>query len=435
MVGINQVKLSFKGAEVNPVDNQDNNINTQIQVNPETTEPKEKEKSKRKAGLLIAGLTTIVGIAALIYMEVREKRSLQRSADEINKVKRESDAYFDNLLKPQREEKAKLKKYSEDFQHAVKSKPIETIKQEIKAEIPDFDFENTPLSENIINAFSNKHSTINPTGGNYSEELLQNLYAFVKRKQPEITDEKEAERCRQFGVYLLSKLRTSILNEGTLNGKTSGFVIGQAKIIDEELSREADSLLNHYFGVDGLPKATRDDIKNRLKFCEYYPHPTSAFINVLQEVIEQNLKNVKLNHVKGDKISTEGLNILELTEKINNKAKEIYGTNDIYDNVTNYYFLKASRTIDDYKKGNFYEEYSGGSVPIKNERVAALKVFKEFGEDLGDDPDKIDPATLKKAYIRLCKKHHPDNNPQTAEQANEIMKKINVAFDNLKKPK
>lgn len=438
MVGISQVKLSFKGSEVHSTDNnQDNVVNQPAIDKVDIDEQNNSEKPKSKAKLLIASFTILAGIAALIYMGIKEKRGLQRGADGINNAKKGADAYFDSLQGIIRDGGTEVKKFFDDFQHILHNKPIEEIKQEIKAAIPNFDFENVSLSDNIIKAFKDKRSALKLDGDTYSESLLQNLYAYVKRKQPEITDPKETERCRQLSIYLLSKLRRGASDEWINSNSYSRLLPGKTRIYQLEVNKETDALLDHYFGVDGLPKETRDQIKYHAEFCEDYPSPTSAFIFALQEVVMKNLETIKLKHVVDNKLSEEGLKLLEITEKIHNKTKEIYGTNDIYDKVTNYYLLQSTKAINNFKTGNFHENYhqeewGNSGNTFTRQRKEALKVFKDLGEDLGDNPDNIDPAALKKAYLRLCKKYHPDSNPQRAEEANEIMKKINVANDILR---
>lgn len=59
-----------------------------------------------------------------------------------------------------------------------------------------------------------------------------------------------------------------------------------------------------------------------------------------------------------------------------------------------------------------------------------ISVFKKYGQDLGD-VSTLSKESLKKAYIELVKKHHPDANKGNETAANEILKEINHARDLL----
>lgn len=59
-----------------------------------------------------------------------------------------------------------------------------------------------------------------------------------------------------------------------------------------------------------------------------------------------------------------------------------------------------------------------------------VTVFKKYGQDLGDISN-LTKESLKKAYIELVKKHHPDANKGNEAMANEILKEINNARDAL----
>lgn len=373
---------------------------------------------------------------------------------------------FETYAEKQQKE---INKIAKDFNNAVNGKLIEQLKNDITKELgtgTKLDFENpsTIVDEHIKVCLFDK-----------SESLLTNMYALIKKRLPNIKDPVEVEKSKQCSLYLLGELHFKVdYNKG--------------KVIEKEAEMEAGDLLDSYFGKGSISSKVRNKIKNDCHYSSYCQAPSQMFSQVLNYAAESYLQDVLKNHADlvNKTVSEEGLNLIKTAKILNKKAMEsldkINATKGAYSRTS---FGYTQKTAENYEKGKFktgqddfwdsyWEEFnkkykdnkykrsenegsksysnseskgsgskesngSGNNDYSSNYRSEyeakdafindeSLKIFKKYGEDLGD-LNKLDEKSLKSAFRKLTIKYHPDRNNGDDKAFKEILN----AYEALKK--
>lgn len=66
--------------------------------------------------------------------------------------------------------------------------------------------------------------------------------------------------------------------------------------------------------------------------------------------------------------------------------------------------------------------------------LGIVSLSKDYYSLLGV-PRNFDQKSLKKAYLKMARKYHPDNNPGKEKYANNMFVQIQKAYETLKDPK
>ena len=389
------------------------------------------KKQKRKKVILwvLGGLGIIaVGIAGIKIAEnISTKRFFRK---------------FD------REAEEKLVQLEKEFDDSINDKKNEQITKDLKDALPEIDFSNK-LSDIVENIFEGdgKDMFSSISAKNVPDESLRDLYAKLKKEIKLEKDPTEIEKNKQATIFLLSKIKSNLLNNNIADG------YDKYKILEKKIYKITDELINTHFNssiskTEFIPDSLISKIKHNCSFG-MYAQPNAAFTQSLNETAEELLKEIKNTHIKDNKVTDEGKKLLSYAEILNNKAAELSKKTQIneskYSSTRNTSYTK--RTINNFKEGNFksgYDQFwddyfnnsSKGSYSNNKKytntdiQQASIDTFKKYGEDLGNIND-LTEEKITKAYRKLSMKYHPDKNPGN-EDATKTMQSINYAMEGLR---
>ena len=417
-------------------------------------------KTEDKNKLIAYTMGALALAAGIIFAVVKFKKGKTPSSDIGNNIKKgvenlskndtdstriSSKSDYFGMKRTAEEQKIRDEKvnlFKQQFRKATEESSLEDLKKAITSKIPDSINFDKP-SEMLKQLF--KDST-----KYYDEDLLINLYILTKKLQPRIKDPKEALKCKQSGLYILSELNRKILSEVS---NDTILQMTKYKWIEKQIKKEVEILLDSD-ATKELPSQIKNLIKEEsLLSYIFSPEPNQAFSLTLNKTAESCLDEIIKKHIANGKMTFEGKRLFDFAEKMNNEATDLNIKMGTTDELTELHIGSINTTIKNFKKGifksgrdKFWEEYfnkkyqtnyeqsshynTNGHYNDNDIKKESLNIFKKYGENLGD-LSNLKKDVLKKARAKLSFKYHPDCNKGNENETTKIMQEINAAFDEL----
>lgn len=223
----------------------------------------------------------------------------------------------------------------------------------------------------------------------------------------------------------MSEIEKKLSKLGKKKVIKSGGIRRKAKVVNSikptRLSNEEKQLVNLY---DKINRFVKEDTKYQDLIKVYIDN---WFVDIISNLRKKDFKEKTLNLETLNEDEDFKSNFFSISSFENNIFKSNYkDLNNIFSKKGyNYYINQLDRLLSDLEK----EDYIPKEKPLENiENIGVY--YEKLGLEKGEIPTLDE---LKKKFLKLSSKYHPDKHPDELEKYTKLFQEIDEAYNIVKR--